>query len=539
MERKPKGSSFPIEVEALIAQGLKLYQSTKRLTQMEVVQDIQSSVRSLNRARAQEDLVKYRILGETSIKKRIRKLDKYQTACLRFGVKYANDKFALFDGGLDLLYPLERVEIDEWKIDLISILAESGIDLKLNPELLKTLEKGRRWATVVIDCRTRCILGFVLSAKPSTKDAMRALHLMGKDKTEIAQAYGCETPWKHRGGFGALVADNGAAFISNQFASAVCDLNSTIMYPPAGYPFLRGTIERMFGTFATHLMSYLSGRTFGSSHARGDYPAERLACLTDHDLSAVLTNYIVDVYHNQPHGGLKGETPNHCWNRLANDYGVSPPPDGLTQTSIFGLKKDRKLTGKGVRFSSIDYSSPELNQLFLEGQQKTVKISVDPYNLGWIAVSINGGWYPAHAIQECFEGVTLNAWRKTMSQLREKYRNQAELSLGVVERALRRISDINDKAMACARIEPWEMTDEQFERAHNELFRGMRIKNDDEGFIEGDALNLFGRIIAPEEIPPAERNTDQSLRGRSALNSPREQPPKKRTWGFGRENSDE
>lgn len=281
LKRKSKGSTYRIELEAIIAKGLKAYQSTQRPTQMKIVGQIQSEARELNRERSKAGLKPFSIPGETSIKRRIRKLDKYQTACKRFGVKYANDKFALYDGGLDLLYPLERIEIDEWKIDLISILAKSGIDLQLDPGAIRALEKGRRWATVVIDCRTKCILGFVISEKPCAQDAMRALHLVGRDKTAIAKAFGCEAAWKHRGSFGALVADNGSAFISTKFASAVCDLRSTVVFPPAGYPFLRGTIERLFGTFATHLMSYLSGRTFGSSHARGDYPAQRLACMTD------------------------------------------------------------------------------------------------------------------------------------------------------------------------------------------------------------------------------------------------------------------
>ena len=475
----PTRSSFTLEVEAAIAQGLKSYQTTQRPTQMKIVWNTQTVIRGLNRIRAQEGLEPLSIPGETSIKRRIRKLDKYQTACKRFGVKYANDKFALFDGGLDLLYPLERVEIDEWKIDLISILKQNGVNLKLSSAQIKALEKGRRWATVIIDCRTRCILGLVISEQPSAKDAMRALHLVGKDKTEIAKAYGCETSWKHRGGFGTLVADNGSAFISNQFSSAVCDLNSTIMYPPAGYPFLRGTIERLFGTFAAHLMSYLNGRTFGNSHARGDYPAERLACLTDQDLAAVLTNYIVDVYHNQPHGGLKGETPNTCWARLAEDYGISSPPDALTQTTVFGMQESRKVTGKGVLFSGIDYSSLELNQLFLEGVQKEVDIRVDPFNLGWISVCIKGIWHPALAIQDCFEGVTLDTWRETMSLLRKKYQDQAQLSIGVVERALNRISEVNEKAMVRARIEPWETTDKMLKRAYDELFLGMSIQKDD------------------------------------------------------------
>ena len=56
-------------------------------------------------------------------------------------------------------------------------------------------------------------------------------------------------------------------------------------------------------------MPLLAGRTFFDTVDRGDYPSEMLACLCEDDLIKVLLTYIVDIYHNQPHGSLKARNP--------------------------------------------------------------------------------------------------------------------------------------------------------------------------------------------------------------------------------------
>lgn len=232
-----------------------------------------------------------------------------------------------------------RGQIDEWKIDLITLLKESGLDSSLTPEQREEVERSRLWLCAVIDCRTRVILGISLCKTPTSNDALRALSLVFKDKSKISEAFGCETDWKQHCGIGALVADNGSAFVSDAFRAAVLGLGIDLAFGPAGKPQLRGTIERMFRTYVLQLMILLSGRTFSNSIDRGDYPAEYLAALDLDELQEVFVRFIVDIYHNCPHEGLNGETPANCWDRLSKKTAYATPPSIL---KCFGLRTKRE-----------------------------------------------------------------------------------------------------------------------------------------------------------------------------------------------------
>lgn len=94
-------------------------------------------------------------------------------------------------------YPLQRVEMDEWQIDLATLLGDSGALEGLAAEDRAKFAVGRRWIYVAIDCATRCVLGFRIVATPNAQDAIRTLNLIIQDKTPIALAAGCVSRWDH------------------------------------------------------------------------------------------------------------------------------------------------------------------------------------------------------------------------------------------------------------------------------------------------------------------------------------------------------
>jgi putative transposase len=81
----------------------------------------------------------------------------------------------------------------------------------------------------------------------------------------------------------------------------------------AGAPSMRGSIERMFRTCANGLLPRLNGGTFPNVVERGDHPSGERACLDADDLAFALVRWIVDIYHNTPHLGLRGRTPLRQW----------------------------------------------------------------------------------------------------------------------------------------------------------------------------------------------------------------------------------
>ncbi|RRH67579.1 Mu transposase C-terminal domain-containing protein, partial [Falsigemmobacter faecalis] len=336
--------------------------------------------------------------------------------------------------------------------------------VNLPPERQEAIERGRRWIYVAIDCATRCILSLRLVEAPNSEDATRALHDIFRDKTDVAKAAGCESTWHQHGGIGALVTDQGTAFTSGQFKGAVESLGGTRHLPPAGLPWLRGTIESLFKTFGHKLMPLLVGRTFFSSQERGDYPSEQPACLCDEDLIRVLLTFVVDIYHNEPHGSLKGATPNEAWKRLTAEYGVPPVPDGLTLCKAFGRPLQRKLRGDGVMFSGLTYSCDALREAFLHSPKREVEIRVDLQNMSWIAVKVGASWYPAIANQSGFENVTYAELTEATRFLRLRHGKTAELNAETIQRAISKIEEINRNALRLRGLTPFHVNDAEVER---------------------------------------------------------------------------
>lgn len=88
----------------------------------------------------------------------MRELDPFQVTLAREGEAAARKKYRPVLHGLDLTRPLQRVEIDEWQIDLITLMKDSGMFDLLTDEERAAMgldkKKARWWITVAICCTT-------------------------------------------------------------------------------------------------------------------------------------------------------------------------------------------------------------------------------------------------------------------------------------------------------------------------------------------------------------------------------------------------
>lgn len=460
--------------EALMTRVIELYASTQRPSKTQAIADTLRLFKFENERRSGAGQPPLFVPAAMSIGRRLAMADPYYVHAKRYGIAAANAKFTLFETGPDVERPLERVEMDENQLDVISLLTLTGIWDHLPPKRQVQFEKGRRWLYIAVDCATKCILTMRLAETPNSTDAIRALRDIFVDKTSIARAADCESTWHHHGGIGTLVTDMGSAFVSDDFQGTVSSLGITPHLPPAGIPWLRGHIESFFRTFGHQLMPLLSGRTFFDTVERGDYPSEQLACLCDDDLIRILLTYVVDIYHNQPHGSLRGETPNQSWSRLMAQHGVPPVPDGLTLRKAFGRPLRRKLRGDGVLFAGIAYNCGALREAFLHSPTREVEIRADLKDLGWIAVKVGATWHPAVANQEDFDGVSYDELVEATRALRLTHRKNAELSAPIISRAIKRISETNRQAFLLRELTPFHVSDQDVERNQNALHYSIR-----------------------------------------------------------------
>jgi len=122
--------------------------------------------------------------------------------------------------GLQLTRPLERVEIDENTIDIISFAESAGLMALLTEEErnLLGLDKGKaRWfVTVAICATTRCILGMAFSRSAKEEASLQVLQMILRDKGKWADATGSLGFWDMHGTPILIVTDNGAAFKSER-----------------------------------------------------------------------------------------------------------------------------------------------------------------------------------------------------------------------------------------------------------------------------------------------------------------------------------
>lgn len=511
--RKPRWCA---RAEGLMNQVIELYADTQRPAKIQAIKDTLQLFAEENRRRADAGHPQLIVPSNASIRRRLNMADPYYVYAKRYGTEAANRKFTLYEAGPDVERPLERVEMDENRLDVISLLTLTGIWDHLPPERRERLEQNRRWLYIAKDCATKCILSMRLAETQNSDDAIRALRDIFVDKTEIAKAAGCESPWHHHGGIGTLVTDQGSAFVSDDFQGTVSSLGVTAHLPPAGIPWLRGNIESFFRTLGHQLMPLLAGRTFFDTVERGDYPSEQLACLCDDDLITILLTFIVDIYHNQPHGSLKGETPNAAWARLVAEHGTPPVPDGLALRKAFGRPMMRKLRGDGVLFSGLSYNCEALREAFLHAPVRDVEIRADLRDLGWIAVKVGANWYPAVANQSGFEGVSHDEFIEATRSLRLRLRNGAALDLPLLRRAIGRITEINRRAFTLRELTPFHVTDLDVERHQASLHFPLRSDAERLGSAQPSADPLESGIpitpwggAAPDRPRPTEPHHPQ------------------------------
>lgn len=510
--------------EGLMNQVIEIYADTQRPTKVQAIKATQALFEEENRRRDEHERPPLAIPSASSIKRRLDMADPFYVRAKRYGIAAAASHFTLFSNGPDVQRPMERVEMDENRLDVISLLTLSGIWDHLPQDRQERFETGRRWLYIAIDCATKCVVSMRLAETPNADDAIRALRDIFEDKTRIAEAAGCESSWHHHGGIGTLVTDMGSAFASEEFQGTASSLAITAALPPAGIPWLRGFIESFFRTLGHQLMPLLAGRTFFDTVQRGDYPSDQLACLCDDDLIKVLLTFIVDIYHAQPHGSLKGETPNAAWARLVAEHGTPPIPDGLTLRKAFGRPLQRKLRGDGVRFSGLSYSCEALREAYLHSPVRNIEIRADLNDIGWIAVRVGATWYPAMANEPGFDGVSYDQLREGMRATRHQHKRDAMLDAPKVQRAIERISEMNRQAFALRELTPFHMTDLDVARSEASLHYAIRSDAQRLGHIQLSSDPLAHGIC----ISPRNTHSDEKLEETKA--DPTLPPQRKTAW---------
>lgn len=343
---------LPDEVRDLLDQALdEHYLQENRPTLQETDAWLKRLIRSINQTRPADEQIKppsYNALTHwlrTTV-------DPYDIVLRRHGARAAMREFRGRGQGPISPHPLARAEIDHTILDIL-LVDDEGVVI------------GRPTFTWVLDCHSRCILGFHLGwDKPSSIAVLETMDQALQDKTPtlaaIPEAAGLT--WEMSGVATEIICDNGAEFAGKHFQNYCAAHSMNVQYCPPAMPWYKGACERFVRTLNTGLIHTLPGTTFSNPKMRGDYKAEDLACITLREMDQLIRRWIVCLYHQRRHRTL-GATPYQAWKDGIAKHPVRQVDNDAVAAVALGMSYTATLCDGVVQFETRQYFAPELVRL--------------------------------------------------------------------------------------------------------------------------------------------------------------------------------
>ena len=128
------------------------------------------------------------------------------------------------------------------------------------------------------------------------------------------------------------------------------------------------------------------GTTFSNILERDDYDPCKNAVVLLSTFRELLHKWIVDVYLQAPHRGIK-DTPAHRWR--SGTCGLPPPlpPSAAALDIVLGMTVQRVVFHYGIELEGLKFNGPELGELRRRvGPTAKVELTFDPGDLGQIHV---------------------------------------------------------------------------------------------------------------------------------------------------------
>ncbi|MBY6068823.1 DDE-type integrase/transposase/recombinase [Leisingera aquaemixtae] len=436
--------------------------------------------------------------GYSYVQKQARRMGYAAHAGRSHGIDDAYKDLHALGVGVETSRALERVEIDEYTIDLTLLMKITGLFEYLTPDEKKALglDGGRRRVVIsaAIDVHTRCLLALQIVPEGIADPLRQTLEMIYTDKSRISDELGCEHDWYQHGKVEELILDRAGKYISDEAYHILASLGITNLGAPAGKPWLKPFIERVFRTIHRKLLARFSGRNFSHPVERGSNdPAER-ATLTVEEFLSWLVRWTVDAYHNDRHSGL-GITPLQAWERATADI----RPHQLSNREMrlaFGTRVTRKSGRHGIRMMCLNYQTDFVIKRFLDKGPETAEICYWHGDVGAIEVRYDkGDWTTVTAADEEWIG-------KTDDDLREWLVERNEINPEAEEARLRLIHGLDKRSnrLKCLNklyARPREAQD----LANAETYFSQFTDTAERRHLAGPAEDLFAGKVQPAKAP--------------------------------------
>ena len=334
--------------------------------------------------------------------RKINELDPYEKDKARLGKRIADLRHKVNKQGVRPKRPLERVEIDDTKLDLFVIDEKTRLPI------------GRPWLMVAICTFTKMILGYYLSFfRPSYLSVMQTLLHSIRPKDYVRERYPeIVHSWDTYGLPDRVVVDNAKQYYSASFDEACLQLGIITQYAPVKHPYYKPSIERVFGTINTRLLHQMPGTTFASVAKKWDYDPKKNAIISIQSLDRIIHNYVVDVYHQDHHRGID-DVPARRWEIGTKNFPPALPFKAEELNVLLGHIEHRSVSSSGIEMWGLYYNDPCLSPIKSRTKKgEKVKVKYDPMNISLIHVydQTSNQYLPVPAAAQEYAG-GLSLWQ--------------------------------------------------------------------------------------------------------------------------------
>jgi putative transposase len=382
-----------------------------------------------------------RLPSRATVSRRINNLDMCERLKAKQGVRSAKQQLTQVGQTPYPQLPLERVEIDHTRIDLIVVDAKDNLPL------------GRPTLTYSIDAATRYPLGYYLGFEPpSYYTVMECLYHMICPKPDTKGIFGTEHNWVAYGIPSNLVIDNGKELIGQHLSDACALLGITLIYSPVRTPEFKAGIERQFGTLNSGLFHTLPGTTFSNFLERRDYDSVQQAVFSLDEIERALNLFVVDIYAERFHSGLSGIPARRWENAVQSVFFPRVPPNRDELRILLGRVGWRVIHRYGIEFERLRYNCQDLAILRARLKGETVKIKYHPGDLSRLYVfdPFEKRYIEALALdQEYTQGLSLWKHKVILNFARQE---QHEVDAAALGHARQKIQDMVDAARKRKRV---------------------------------------------------------------------------------------
>lgn len=318
-------------------------------------------------------------------------------------------------GAVTVARPGEMVEIDSTPLDVRVVLDDGVVD---RVELTAMVDSATRTiVAAVLRPTTKSVDAALLLARALTPEPMRpgwsdALRmsrsvLPHRSLTDVDQRL-ADAAARPVIAPETIVFDHGKAFLSQTFRQACCSLGINLQPAHPDTPTDKPKVERTLQSVATLFAQHVAGYVGSSVEYRGKN-ADQQAVWSMLELQALLDEWIVAVWQNRPHDGLrdpvtpgKALTPNEKYAALVEIAGYVPVP--LSADDYIELLPTtwRTINSYGIRVNNRTYDARALNPYRrqdsgVRSHNGQWEVHYDPYDVSriWVRNHHDGGWITA------------------------------------------------------------------------------------------------------------------------------------------------